>query len=464
MPEAAAAVNNAVQMESDWHASPPEEAQVVSKGADPKLRPWNRDSLYRTEFVMLRCIQGALPYRCFAPVALLIHNLGSAGLMVPLLGILTWAVSLPAAASTTACAAYGVALNCVVKWAFQRPRPLWLDTGEESGVTNCGSVWESDYSFPSGHTQFFSSLLIAAWFAFDLDVAVLAVFILLGPLVGLSRNYLGVHFCSDTLVGWMLGCLTALVWIAADPYGTLLRQGDPVLSVATAVALGLVLVLLAAGVRCLVPSVEETLRAEWLATGVQGLLLQSQSKHKLSAVGPQCIAAEADCGAPEKDDVEKEIQSAKGDVEEVSDPEPRRCARCQKKRKIRARSMELAVGPAAAGLVALGASGFYPMILPQTALNNCLAAKPPFSILLLRVAVGLAGLLLLLLLSLPIKFAVRMPSEPTCSDTHAAQVREWWRSMAKCYFTVHILVVATLWSFVFSHMVFEQLGLSCEGH
>lgn len=54
----------------------------------------------------------------------------------------------------------------------------------------------------------------------------------LTALIALTRNYLGVHWCSDTLTGWAIGSLSGVLWGLLDPYELLLRRQDPWLSMA----------------------------------------------------------------------------------------------------------------------------------------------------------------------------------------------------------------------------------------
>lgn len=93
-------------------------------------------------------------------------------------------------------------LNLIAKPYFSRIRPeLWLSLAPET-----------NFSFPSGHAM--GSMALAAvffvlawptawrWFAITFG----SLFVLL---VGLSRLYLGVHYPSDILAGWM----ASLSWV-----------------------------------------------------------------------------------------------------------------------------------------------------------------------------------------------------------------------------------------------------------
>jgi len=118
--------------------------------------------------------------------------------------------------------ALAVALTCVsgefvdsaMKHAFSRPRP--------DVVPPLREVWST--SFPSGHAME-SAIVYLTLGAMLMRVAdrgvtkvyCLAVAALLTTLVGISRVWLGVHYPTDVLGGWMIGFVWASIcWLATE--------------------------------------------------------------------------------------------------------------------------------------------------------------------------------------------------------------------------------------------------------
>lgn len=103
------------------------------------------------------------------------------------------------------------AFNLVLKTLFGRDRPdLWHQVITVGG-----------YSFPSGHSMASAALAAAAMVALRGTKYQRAAFII-GPvylgIVGLSRCYLGVHYPSDVVAGWLLSIgWVALVTIIIKP-------------------------------------------------------------------------------------------------------------------------------------------------------------------------------------------------------------------------------------------------------
>jgi len=72
-----------------------------------------------------------------------------------------------------------------------------------------------NYSFPSGHSTMAMSMALGVYFVFadktQKRTLLLVGTILWAILVGFSRIYLNVHWCSDVLAGWSLGVVCALI-------------------------------------------------------------------------------------------------------------------------------------------------------------------------------------------------------------------------------------------------------------
>ena len=100
-------------------------------------------------------------------------------------------------------------LNILLKLIFMRDRPYDLMIITETG-----------YSFPSGHAMcalgFYGFIIYLTWH-FNLEKKVKIIFtILLSILIvllGVSRVYLGVHYASDVLAGYMVSVAYLIIYI-----------------------------------------------------------------------------------------------------------------------------------------------------------------------------------------------------------------------------------------------------------
>lgn len=111
-------------------------------------------------------------------------------------------------------------LNITLKFLFGQPRPFW--DGYDPGLA---FIPENLNGFPSGHAQ--TALVIwiiaASWTKKNWAFAVAAFVVLL---IGFSRVYLGVHFPTDILGGWIIGAITlAAYFLWKDSIEELLARG-----------------------------------------------------------------------------------------------------------------------------------------------------------------------------------------------------------------------------------------------
>lgn len=92
-------------------------------------------------------------------------------------------------------------LNFTLKNIFKFERPIG-----QKGIRTLMKNTAPGYSFPSGHSQFSSTLFNSIFLSFK-NRFTLILAVLLPLLIGLSRMYLGVHYPKDILAGLIIGYL-----------------------------------------------------------------------------------------------------------------------------------------------------------------------------------------------------------------------------------------------------------------
>jgi len=111
------------------------------------------------------------------------------------------------------CVAGGALLNTLLKSFIERPRPDIVPHGTSAALS----------SFPSGHAMMSAIvfLTLGALLAYASDTTRVKVYflswsVLLTVLVGVSRVYLGVHWPTDVIAGWIGGATWAMLCLLAS--------------------------------------------------------------------------------------------------------------------------------------------------------------------------------------------------------------------------------------------------------
>jgi len=139
-------------------------------------------------------------------------------------------------------------INMSLKFLFNQPRPFF-----EGYDPSVGFIYERMGGLPSGHAQntlvvFF---ILASWIKKIRDYACAAVLCIL---ISFSRIYLGVHFPTDIIAGWIIGGIILCgYFLLSAKIETLLEKGGFRAGVIASAALSFFMILYLPGKELLMP-------------------------------------------------------------------------------------------------------------------------------------------------------------------------------------------------------------------
>lgn len=148
--------------------------------------------------------------------------LGSETFFILVLPVLYWSLDAALGMRVGVMLLLSGGLNDLFKLAFHSPRPYWVSAEVQAHAA------ETSFGLPSGHAQ----ISVGVWgmaAAYLRRAWVWLAACLLMLWIGLSRAFLGVHFFTDVVLGWLLGAI--LLWVV-------LRAWQPVAAWAGKQSLG----------------------------------------------------------------------------------------------------------------------------------------------------------------------------------------------------------------------------------
>ena len=149
----------------------------------------------------------------FTPFSRLMDLLGKGGALLIAVSLALMLFPRTRKVGTVMLLALGVGAlitNLGLKPTVARPRPYVMESGVFQSMWQLsGQHMESDFSFPSGHTTAATAAMLGLFLATPKRKSWPAI--LFALLMGLSRIYLGVHYFSDVLFGFVCGAVGAIV-------------------------------------------------------------------------------------------------------------------------------------------------------------------------------------------------------------------------------------------------------------
>jgi len=197
---------------------------------------------------IIRLIQsGASPPLTF--FMQVVSALGSSAAYVILIAFIYWCIDEKKGLRLGTVLLVSAWLNIVFKFLLEQPRPFF-----EGYDPSLGMVSADMGGFPSGHAQnsLVVWLIIASWGKAKWQFVLAAIFCVL---MAFSRVYLGVHFPTDILGGWLIGgVLLCVYFLLGRRIETLLSDHAPRAGLIAVAALSFVMTLYRPSWEVLIPA------------------------------------------------------------------------------------------------------------------------------------------------------------------------------------------------------------------
>jgi len=178
-----------------------------------------------------------------------VSSLGSSAAYIILIAFIYWCIDEKKGIRLGTVLLISAWLNVVLKFLLDQPRPFF-----EGFDPSLGLVDATMGGFPSGHAQ--NSLVVwfilASWGQGKWRFILAAVFCLL---MAFSRLYLGVHFPTDILGGWLIGgALLCAYFLLGKRIEAMLSDHAPRAGLIATAALSFVMILYRPSVEMLIPA------------------------------------------------------------------------------------------------------------------------------------------------------------------------------------------------------------------